>query len=208
MLPISHTRGVVPPSLIPTAEATSHHWWPWRWCPVLYTEIKRTRLGPESTQGPWSPVWFSYREARSFFLSGSYNSTRGDREFLQISRSQHLQPYVGEDSDRRGTLSVTAQMWIRKRTVHTMWGCPAGSTCWRHEFPGWLGEGKLVGANNSAQGHMSSFFSFFFFYSCFVSPTQIHNLNSNLFMGFTQGSSARIKVLSWNDIFIHIYNFP
>jgi hypothetical protein len=38
--------------------------------------------------------------------------------------------------------------------------------------------------------------SFLFFYSCFVFSTQIHNLNSNLFMGFTQGSSAQIKVLA------------
>jgi hypothetical protein len=35
-----------------------------------------------------------------------------------------------------------------------------------------------------------------FFNSCFDSPTPIYNLNSNLFMGFTQGSSAEIKVLS------------
>jgi hypothetical protein len=37
---------------------------------------------------------------------------------------------------------------------------------------------------------------FSFFYSCFVFPTQIHILNSNLFMVFTQGSSAQIKLLA------------
>jgi hypothetical protein len=35
-----------------------------------------------------------------------------------------------------------------------------------------------------------------FFYSSFVFPTSIHNLNSNLFMSFIKGSSAQIKVLA------------
>jgi hypothetical protein len=44
----------------------------------------------------------------------------------------------------------------------------------------------------------------FIFLFLFYFSTPIQNLNSNLFMSFIQGSSAQIKVLAWNDIYIYI----
>jgi hypothetical protein len=62
----------------------------------LYRERKRTGPGPtRSLVG-----FFLHREVRGVsFLSGC---SRGDRKFLHISRTQNLQPKVGENSDRRG----------------------------------------------------------------------------------------------------------
>jgi hypothetical protein len=61
--------------------------------------IGREKERDQDLRGVWLD-FFLHREVRGVcFLSGC---SRGDRKFLQISRTQNLQPKVGENSDRRG----------------------------------------------------------------------------------------------------------
>jgi hypothetical protein len=130
-----------------------------------------------------------YPEVRGRSPNPCCSDPGGDGRFVTMLRSNG-----GRNDDRAHT--------SEERARQSGWG--AGSA-WQWPWGLGLAECGEVGRenNNSAQGPGIPFL----FYSYFVFPTQIHNLNSNLFICFTQGSSAQIKVLAWNDIFIHIYIF-
>jgi hypothetical protein len=117
----------------------------------------------------------------------------GLREETGLTSGTHM-----EVANRGGTIHMhepATRKWLARGSRLAV------TVSWARLWAGWVERelGRGGGNRPKAPGIL------FLFYSSFVFSTQIHSLNSNLLMGFTQGSSAQIKVLAWNDIFIHIY---